>query len=255
MNKKEKVKDFNDFERSISDRINLINELYALKEGIVFFRNLKNENLNLYTYQAIKSSNKFSISYLFINLFKLTSASDSDVNSIEILINELEKKEFITFFKREPDVNFIKSEYAKISKEQKTIIYCQRSKFYAHLDSFSERISVYNDDTISISYNELYEIINILSGIVFYVAKYFTEEFEKYTGRIENVYFLESEGKINYNKLDKNVDLLYFKSIINDDLDNIFNINPNANYKEEKDKLIIKYRQYFEKHVSEKNAQ
>lgn len=240
MNKEKEPKTDEEFERSILDRVYIIDELFAYKKSKKFINGIKNNALDFYQEEAILTTDRSLQSYFIINLYKFTSCSHNDVNSINILIKELESENYDKLFHKIPDIHYIKSEFNKIKKKWKKVIKNQRNKYYAHLDSFTNRNNI--DLEMSISFETLYFIIDILSNITFYVAECITKDFEDWNGRTDNIHYKKSNKKTEFIKLKENVDQLYLNTIILDGLNKIFEENPNANFIEERNKIFKKYK-------------
>lgn len=167
-----KKKSWEELGRSLLDRKYIIDELYAFKNSKLFLQNIKNKDFLFNTADAIQTTNNSLTAYFIINLYKLTSCSSKDKNSIKSLIKDFEENIFYSYLIKDPDINFMKEKYSLIDDNVKYKIKLQRHKLYAHLDEAEERSKLIEID-INISWEKIWEILDILSDIVFHCCECF----------------------------------------------------------------------------------
>jgi|GEM_PF-4317720 len=242
-----KKKSLEELGRSLKDRKYIIDELYAFKNSKLFLQNIKNKDFLFDTADAIQTTNNSLTAYFIINLYKLTSNSSNDKNSIKNLILDFEYNIFYTYLIKEPDINFIKEKYSLIDDNVKNKIKLQRHKLYAHLDEAEERIKLTETD-ISIPWGKLWEILDILSDIVFHCCECFFSELKDKDGRFENMYYNIKEQRKYYEYKNNYLSTLCQKAMLYDEIENLINSDDkDINYADELLKLQIEYSTYFPK--------
>ncbi|MDM1542035.1 hypothetical protein [Empedobacter sp. 189-2] len=242
-----KKKSWEELGRSLLDRKYIIDELYAFKNSKLFLQNIKNKDFLFNTADAIQTTNNSLTAYFIINLYKLTSNSPEDKNSIKNLINDFENNIFYTYLIKEPDINFIKRKFNLIGKGEKKNIRLQRNKLYAHLDEAEERSKLIEID-INIPWEKLWEILDILSDIVFHCCECFFSELKEKDGRFENRYYKMEKERKYYEGKNNDFSILCQKAMLYDEIEFLIKRNDkDINYAHELSKLQDEYSKYLPK--------
>ncbi len=240
-------KSVEELSRSLKDKLYIIDELYAFKNSKIFLQNIQAKDFSYNTGDAIQTTNNSLTAYFIINLYKLTSESNIDKNSIKSLIKDFEENIFYSYLIKDPDINFLKERYALIDDGVKKKIKLQRHKLYAHFDEAKERIKL-KDIDVSIPWQYLWDILDVISDIVYHCCECFYVELKEKDGRFENRYYNIEKDRKYYEGKNNYFSILCLKSILYDEMESLIKSNDkDIDYANELKKLQKEYSTYFPK--------